>query len=84
MHLKNLNYALRVLVAAVMALISGSALAVDLNMPEGVTPISHEVYDLHMYGLLGVRRHRHSGVRRDDHRDHLAPQSRRPPSRAIP
>jgi cytochrome c oxidase subunit II len=49
MHLKNLNYALRVLVAAIMALISGSALAVDLNMPVGVTPISHDVYGLHMY-----------------------------------
>jgi len=49
MLLKNLNSALRVLVAAVMVLISGTALAVDLNMPVGVTPISHDVYGLHMY-----------------------------------
>ncbi|HVA54847.1 MAG TPA: cytochrome c oxidase subunit II [Gammaproteobacteria bacterium] len=49
MLIKNFNYALRVLIAAVMALISGTALAVDLNMPVGVTPISHDVYGLHMY-----------------------------------
>ncbi|MDE2090719.1 MAG: cytochrome c oxidase subunit II [Gammaproteobacteria bacterium] len=51
MLLKNLNFALRVLVAAMLALISGTALAVDLNMPVGVTPTSHDVYALHMYAF---------------------------------
>jgi len=36
--------------AAIMTLscMAGTARAVDLNMPEGVTPSSHEIYDLHM------------------------------------
>lgn len=51
MLLKNLYNALRVVIAAVMALISGTAMAVDLNMPVGVTPISHDVYGLHMYAF---------------------------------
>jgi len=51
MLLKNHNNALHVVIAAVMALISGTALAVDLNMPVGVTPISHDVYGLHMYAF---------------------------------
>lgn len=49
MLLKNLNSAFRVLMAAILALISGTALAVDLNMPVGVTPMSQDVYGLHMY-----------------------------------
>ncbi len=51
MLLKNLNFALRVLVAAMLAFISGTALAVDLNMPMGVTPIGQAVYGLHMYAF---------------------------------
>ena len=33
---------------ACLALVAGAARAIDLNMPEGVTPVSHEVYGLHM------------------------------------
>ena len=38
---------------AVLALMfaAGAACAVDLNMPVGVTPISHDVYGLHMYAF---------------------------------
>ena len=31
-----------------LALVAGTARAMDLNMPQGVTPVSHDVYDLHM------------------------------------
>jgi len=31
-----------------LALVAGTARAIDLNMPEGVTPVSHDVYGLHM------------------------------------
>lgn len=46
---KNFKKALRGVIASSLALISGSAFAIDLNMPVGVTPMSHDVYDLHMY-----------------------------------
>ena len=38
---------------AILALMfaAGAACAVDLNMPVGVTPISHDVYGLHMYAF---------------------------------
>jgi cytochrome c oxidase subunit 2 len=32
----------------VSALLATSAYAMDLNLPEGVTPVSHQVYELHM------------------------------------
>ena len=31
-----------------LALLAGTARAMDINMPEGVTPMSHDVYGLHM------------------------------------
>ena len=43
------NRALRMAMAAMLTALSGSAFSMDLNMPVGVTPISHDVYDLHMY-----------------------------------
>lgn len=40
------------LVAAVVGLMAApGAWAVELNMPRGVTPISHDVYDLHMFAF---------------------------------
>ncbi len=40
---------LRIMMTATLAIISGTAFALDLNMPMGVTPTSHDVYNLHMY-----------------------------------
>lgn len=51
MVLNNFNNGLRGAAGAALALISGSAFAVDINLPVGVTPISHDVYDLHMYAF---------------------------------
>jgi len=52
MVLRNFKIALRAAAAATLTLIySISAFAVDLNMPVGVTPISHDVYGLHMYAF---------------------------------
>ncbi|MDE2345425.1 MAG: cytochrome c oxidase subunit II [Gammaproteobacteria bacterium] len=46
---KKLFKALCKVLAATLALVSSAAFSMDLNMPVGVTPTSHEVYDLHMY-----------------------------------
>ncbi|MBU6421233.1 MAG: cytochrome c oxidase subunit II [Gammaproteobacteria bacterium] len=51
MFLKNSKHVLRAALAVTLAALSGSAWAVDLNMPVGVTPISHDVYHLHMYAF---------------------------------
>ena len=40
--------AARIALGLSLALAAGAARAMDLNMPEGVTPTSHEVYGLHM------------------------------------
>ncbi|HEV7165253.1 MAG: cytochrome c oxidase subunit II [Gammaproteobacteria bacterium] len=40
--------AARIALGLALALAAGTARAMDINMPEGVTPTSHEVYDLHM------------------------------------
>src|SRR5699024_7048527 len=34
-----------------MALAAPGAWAIPLNMPRGVTPISHQIYDLHMFAF---------------------------------
>ncbi|MGH8307736.1 MAG: cytochrome c oxidase subunit II [Gammaproteobacteria bacterium] len=54
MVLNNFKNALRGALATTLTLVSGSAFAIDLNMPVGVTPMSHEVYDLHMYAFWMV------------------------------
>ncbi|MGB9430585.1 MAG: cytochrome c oxidase subunit II [Gammaproteobacteria bacterium] len=54
MFLNNFKNGLRGAVATGLVLISGSAFAIDLNLPEGVTPISHDVYDLHMFAFWVV------------------------------
>ncbi len=51
MVLNNVKHALCSVAGAALALISGPAFALDLNMPVGVTPMSHDVYDLHMYAF---------------------------------
>ncbi|MGH8280710.1 MAG: cytochrome c oxidase subunit II transmembrane domain-containing protein, partial [Gammaproteobacteria bacterium] len=51
MFLKNPKHVLCIALAVTLAALSGSALAMDLNMPVGVTPMSHEVYGLHMYAF---------------------------------
>ncbi|MDE2023552.1 MAG: cytochrome c oxidase subunit II [Gammaproteobacteria bacterium] len=51
MLLKNPKQILCIALAVTLAALSGSALAMDLNMPVGVTPMSHDVYDLHMYAF---------------------------------
>ncbi|HKV97963.1 MAG TPA: cytochrome c oxidase subunit II, partial [Gammaproteobacteria bacterium] len=51
MFQKNPKQVLCIALAVALATLSGSALAMDLNMPVGVTPMSHEVYDLHMYAF---------------------------------
>ena len=51
MVLDNIKPALRIAVAAGLMLLCGSAFAEDLNLPVGVTPISHDVYNLHMYAF---------------------------------
>ena len=48
---KNFKKALRGVIASSLTFISGPAFAIDLNMPVGVTPMSHDVYDLHMYAF---------------------------------
>lgn len=40
--------AARIALVSGLALAASAASAMDLNMPQGVTPTSHEVYDLHM------------------------------------
>ncbi|MGH8280026.1 MAG: cytochrome c oxidase subunit II, partial [Gammaproteobacteria bacterium] len=57
MRMNNLKHWLRAAAAGVATLVSSSAFALDLNMPYGVTPMSHDVYDLHMYAfwmMVGV------------------------------
>ncbi|MGH8335956.1 MAG: cytochrome c oxidase subunit II transmembrane domain-containing protein, partial [Gammaproteobacteria bacterium] len=51
MVLNNFKNVLRGALATALTLVSGSAFAIDLNMPVGVTPMSHEVYGLHMYAF---------------------------------
>lgn len=51
MFLKNSKHVLRIVLAVTLAALSGSVWALDLNMPVGVTPISHDVYHLHMYAF---------------------------------
>lgn len=51
MFLKNFKNLLRGALVATGMAVSGSAFALDLNMPYGVTPMSHDVYNLHMYAF---------------------------------
>lgn len=51
MRMHKLKNRLCAIAAGGWALVSSSAFAVDLNMPYGVTPMSHDVYDLHMYAF---------------------------------
>jgi cytochrome c oxidase subunit 2 len=51
MFLKNSKNILRGVLAAACMAVSGSAFALDINMPYGVTPMSHDVYNLHMYAF---------------------------------
>ncbi|HEY3858210.1 MAG TPA: cytochrome c oxidase subunit II [Gammaproteobacteria bacterium] len=48
MGFKTTKNAARAAILLGLAFLAGTAQAMDLNMPEGVTPTSHEVYDLHM------------------------------------
>ncbi|HEV2321147.1 MAG TPA: cytochrome c oxidase subunit II transmembrane domain-containing protein, partial [Gammaproteobacteria bacterium] len=43
-----MKQAARLALALSLALTAGVARAMDINMPEGVTPVSHDVYHLHM------------------------------------
>lgn len=52
MRLRTTRSFARVLLGAVLTMAAGSATAGwELNMPRGVTPISHDVYDIHMLTL---------------------------------
>jgi len=48
----NLKYIVCGVGAAVVVLIAILVLAMRFNLPVGVTPMSHDVYDLHMFGFL--------------------------------
>ena len=69
-HMKN-AYARRGLQAAFVSLFAllASVAHADwggLNMTEGVSILSKEIYGLHMTIFYWLRRHRRRGVRRDD------------------
>ncbi|HEV2213502.1 MAG TPA: cytochrome c oxidase subunit II, partial [Gammaproteobacteria bacterium] len=48
MVLHTIKNAARAALVLIGASLAASAHAMDINLPEGVTPISHQVYDLHM------------------------------------
>jgi len=48
MGFHTIKNAARAVILLSAGLLAGAAHAVDINIPEGVTPTSHEVYDLHM------------------------------------
>ena len=77
-HMKNAK-ARRVLQAAAISLFAllASVAHADwdgLNMPEGVTILSKEIYGLHMLILMDLRGPRGGGVRRDDLFDRQVPE----------
>lgn len=51
MVINTFRNALRVTVVAALTLMSGAAFAIDLNMPEGVTPTSHSAWWIHMFAF---------------------------------
>ena len=82
MSVRSRKWFTRGLLGAILPLAAGDALAdYALNMPQGVTPISHDIYHLHMMILwirvaLGVVVFRvmfSSIVHRHDHQDHRVP-----------
>jgi cytochrome c oxidase subunit 2 len=57
MGFKTTKNAARAAILLGLAFLAGNAQAMDINMPVGVTPTSHEVYDLHMmvfYWCVGI------------------------------
>lgn len=51
MVINTFRNALRVIVVAALTLVSGAAFAIDINMPEGVTPLSYSAWWIHMFAF---------------------------------